>query len=203
MSRLVYTVGHSTHSVQKLISLLLRHKVTAVADVRSQPYSRMNPQFNKDNLRADLIAAGIAYVFLGRELGARTEDSSCYLDGKVRYDLLARTDLFRQGLQRIIKGMGTHQIVLLCAEKDPLVCHRTILVARNLVAQGVNVHHILETGVIESHDVAVERLLKELDLRDADLLRSHTKIIEEAYTRRGNQIAYVQGVNSVDGTMKA
>lgn len=98
--------------------------------------------------------------------------------------------------------MGTHQIVLLCAEKDPLVCHRTILVSRNLVAQDVNLLHILETGVIESHDVAVERLLKELDLRDDDLLRSHSEIIKEAYNRHGNQIAYVLSANSEERTTK-
>lgn len=82
MNDVVYTIGHSTHSTQKLIRLLSTHEITAVVDVRSQPYSRMNPQFNKENLKEVLNAAGIAYVFLGRQLGARTDDDSCYVDGK-------------------------------------------------------------------------------------------------------------------------
>jgi uncharacterized protein (DUF488 family) len=202
MKQLVYTIGHSTHATEKLIGLLARHHITAVADVRSQPYSRMNPQFNKENITTDLKGAGIAYVFLGRELGARTNDSSCYIAGKVHYDLLARTELFRQGLERIIKGMSTHQMALLCAEKDPLVCHRTILVARHLVAQSISVQHILETGALESHDAAIDRLLRELDLQEADLLRSRTEIVEEAYQRRGNEIAYKQNEIFDEGNVK-
>lgn len=202
MADLVYTIGHSTHSSQKLVSLLVRHKVTAVADVRSQPYSRINPHFNKEKLRADLKAAGITYVFLGRELGARTEDQGCYVDGKVQYDLLARTELFRQGIQRIIKGMSTHLIALMCSEKDPLDCHRTILVARYLVAQGINVQHIRESGALESHDQIIGRLLRKLDLLNGDLLRSQTEMIEEAYSRRGDEIAYERTATSDERNLK-
>lgn len=202
MNSLVYTIGHSTHSTERLINLLVSHRITAVADVRSQPYSRINPQFNRENLQVNLKDAEIAYVFLGRELGARTEDPSCYVRGKVQYDRLARTDLFRQGIQRILTGMNTHQIALLCAEKDPLVCHRTILVGRHLVAQGVSLMHILETGELESYDSAVARLLRQFGIPETDLLRSHTEIVAEAFDRRANEIAYVQPVNSQNGTLE-
>lgn len=202
MNNLVYTIGHSTHSTERLINLLVRHGITAVADVRSQPYSRTNPQFNREALQANLKDAEIAYVFLGRELGARTEDPSCYVRGRVQYDRLARTDLFRQGIQRILTGMSTHQIALLCAEKDPLVCHRTILVGRHLVAQGVSLIHILETGELESHDSAVARLLRQFGIPETDLLRSHTEIVAEALDRRANEIAYVLPARSQEGTLK-
>lgn len=190
MPNVVYTIGHSTHSKEKLLELLLRHEITAVADVRSRPFSRMNPQFNQGTLRSDLKATGISYVFLGRELGARTKDRACYVDGKVQYDLLARTTLFQEGLARIQDGCARHRIALLCAEKDPLACHRTILVCRHLVGRGVMPLHILEDGRIETHEDAVVRLLREHGLTEHELFRTREEVIAEAYARRGAQIAY-------------
>lgn len=202
MADLVYTIGHSTHSTEKLIALLAEHHVTAVADVRSQPYSRMNPQFNRENLRADLRAAGIAYTFLGRELGARSDDAGCYVEGKVQYDLLARTAVFQEGLARIAQGIDTHRIALMCAEKDPLVCHRAILVCRHLAARGISAQHILEDGRLESHDDALTRLLKELGIAERDLFRSRDDVIAEAYDRRGQQIAYAAKAASAEEAIR-
>ncbi|MDD5468009.1 MAG: DUF488 domain-containing protein [Anaerolineales bacterium] len=192
MPDVLYTIGHSTHSMEKLINLLTAHHITAVADVRSHPYSRFNPQFNRENLHAALKTAGISYVFLGRELGARPEARTCYVDGTVQYDCLARTDLFQEGLRRIVEGMMKYRIALLCAEKDPLACHRTILICRHLVAQGIAVKHILEDSQLESHDEALARLLKELGLPEGDLFQSRDDFIIEAYNRRGQQIAYTE-----------
>ncbi len=186
----LFTIGHSTHSVEKVVSLLRQHGVTAVADVRSRPYSRINPQFNREAFTVLLKAAGIAYVFLGRELGARSEDRNCYVEGKVQYDLLAQTELFGVGLHRVIQGMSRHRVALMCAEKDPLTCHRTILVCRHLAARGVAVEHILEDGRLETHDAALSRLLNELGLPEHDLFRGRDEIVEEAYAKRGERIAY-------------
>jgi len=198
----LYTIGHSTHSAEKVIGLLHAHRVSAVADVRSRPYSRMNPQFNREPYSAQLKAAGIAYVFLGRELGARSEDRSCYVEGKVQYDLLAQTELFQVGLNRIIEGMTSHRVALMCAEKDPLTCHRTILVCRHLVVRGVAVEHILEDGRLESHENALSRLLGELGLPERDLFRSRDEIVEEAFSKRGQQIAYSESATSEDQAMR-
>lgn len=192
--RIVRTIGHSTHAATKLVELLRRHDITAVADVRSQPYSRMNPQFNREELRSRLKAVGIDYVFMGRELGARTEDRSCYIDGKVQYDLLARTALFQEGLERVAQGSARHRIALMCAEKDPLVCHRTILICRHLVLRGLGVQHILENGGVETHDASMTRLMSELGIAERDLFRGREDLIREAYARRGEQIAYVEKV---------
>lgn len=192
MKDVLYTIGHSTHPAEKVIDLLREHGVTAVADVRSQPYSRMNPQFNREAFRVPLQNAGIAYVFLGRELGARSEDRNCYVEGKVQYDRLARTALFRVGLERVIQGMRSHRVALMCAEKDPLACHRTILVCRHLVARELEVAHILEDGRIESHGDVVSRLLRELELSERDLFKSRQEVLDEAYARRAQQIAYTE-----------
>lgn len=190
MAEHVYTIGHSTHPTENLIQLLAGHCVTAVVDVRSQPYSRINPQFNRESLRAELKTAGIAYVFLGRELGARAEDRGCYIDGQVQYDRLARTPLFQEGLARIAQGIGSHRVALMCAEKDPLTCHRAILVCRHLAVRGIMAQHILEDGRLESHEQAITRLLAELNIPDPDLFRTRDDLVIEAYSRRGKQIAY-------------
>ncbi len=190
MPEVIYTIGHSTHSVEKFIELLTAHGITAVADVRSHPHSRFNPQFNQEPLRADLKKARMAYVFLGRELGARSLDQDCYIDGQVCYDRLARMPRFKEGLNRIAQGAKEYRIALMCAEKDPLTCHRAILIGRRLVERGIGILHILEDGRIESHEEALARLLGELGLDHLDLFRSRDEIILDAYDRRGNQIAY-------------
>ena len=190
MSAALFTVGHSTHQLATFIEHLKQHKISAIADVRSQPYSRINPQFNRELLQSSLREVEISYVFLGRELGARSEDESCYVAGQVQYNRLAQTALFQRGLQRLKKGVSTHRITLMCAEKDPLTCHRSILICRHLVEQGLTVQHILEDGRLESHDAAIARLLTELGI-EQDLFRNNQDVIADAYAQRGAQIAYV------------
>ncbi len=187
---IVFTIGHSTHPLDHFLSLLRQHGITAVADVRSTPFSRFNPQFNQQRLKASLEAQGIAYVFLGKELGARSNDEACYENGKVQYDRLAATTLFQQGLDRVREGTARYRIALMCAEKEPLDCHRTILVARHIVARGLDVQHILADGRVESHDDVMMRLIRELDLPAAGMLHSQDEMLAEAYRRHGARIAY-------------
>lgn len=187
----VFTIGHSIHTLPDFQALLRRHNVTAICDVRSMPFSRTNPQFNRENLKTSLSAVGMVYVFLGAELGARSTDPECYVDGRVQYDRLARTELFRKGIDRIRDGMREHRIALMCAEKDPLQCHRTILVARHLDEEGIAVEHIREDGRLESHDDALSRLLAMLKLSTDDMFRSRREVIEDAYRLQGGRIAYV------------
>jgi uncharacterized protein (DUF488 family) len=186
--------------MEKLLGLLAAHEITAVADVRSHPFSRFNPQFNRENLKADLKSAGLSYVFLGRELGARPEDPSCYVDGKVQYGLLAGTPLFQEGIKRLGEGAARYRIAVLCAEKDPLTCHRAILVCRRLAAIEIAAQHILEDGQLESHDAALSRLLSELGSGESDLFRSREEMIVDAYEQRGKQIAFAQQVPGQEQT---
>ena len=186
----VFTVGHSTHTVDRLIDLLKKHSITAICDVRSKPYSRVNPQFNRELLRKALRANGIVYVFLGKELGARSDDRSCYRDGRVQYDLLAATDTFKQGLMRVREGADKYRVALMCAEKDPLQCHRTILVSRHLMKEDIEVGHILADGTIEPHAKSIQRLLSKLRLPQSDMFRTREEIIADAYCKQGNAIAY-------------
>ena len=190
---MICTIGHSNHSIQVFVGLLRQHAVTAVADVRSIPYSRFNPQFRREKLQVALAEVGIQYVFLGEELGARSKDSSCYdAAGRVSYAKLAKTELFRRGIHRLKMGMAEHRISLMCAEREPLECHRTLLVARELVREGVAVSHILGDGSLETHDQALHRLARTLKLTDTDLFSNSADLIEQAYELQAARIAYVK-----------
>lgn len=187
----IYTVGHSTHSSSAFLDLLRRHGITALADVRSSPYSRHNPQFNKEVLAGDLLAHGIKYVFLGRELGARSDDPACYVAGRVQYGRLAATALFRSGIERVEGGAAEYRIALMCAEKEPLDCHRTVLVARALAEDGFEIQHIHADGKLEPHTAAMERLLDLVGLPHEDMFRSRDELLSEALVRQEERIAYV------------
>jgi uncharacterized protein (DUF488 family) len=187
----IYTIGHSTHPIDEFIGLLKMHGITAVADVRSDPYSRYNPQFNRENLQPELKRHAIAYVFLGKELGPRSDDPACYEDGKVSYRRLARTTVFQEGLKRVRQGMGSYRIALMCSEKDPITCHRTILVCRHLLESGARILHILEDGSIEENDALIKRLMELLKLSDKDLFTTPEEMVQRAYDIQGEKIAFV------------
>ena len=189
--RVVLTVGHSNHSFAVFLRLLKQHDVTALADVRSTPYSRFNPHFRREALARALQNHDIGYLFLGRELGARSKDPSCYEKGRVQYSRLAQTDLFRDGLARLLREADHDRIAVMCAEKEPLQCHRTLLVARHLVARGVAVDHILATGELEPNEATMERLLVGVKLPREDLLYSKRELIEQALALQEARIAYV------------
>lgn len=194
----VLTIGHSTHDLTILVSLLRQNQVTAVADVRSVPASRFAPQFNRASVERGLHEAGIKYVFLGKELGARTADTSCYVDERVQYDRLARTPEFVSGIERLMKGAQTERIAVMCTEGEPLDCHRTVLVARVLTQHGVAIEHIHGNGRVESHPSAMERLMSRFNLVDADLFRTPAERLEEALSRQEHRIAYVSEEFSAD-----
>ena len=187
----VLTIGHSTHTIERFVELLRQHGVTALADVRSAPFSRFNPQFNKKALESSLRESGIAYVFLGKELGARSDDPSCYENGRVQYGRLAQTELFNKGIDRVKKGMEAHSVALMCAEKEPLECHRTLLVSRALEQEGTPVAHIHADGRLESHHDAMLRLLPMVGLPVTDLFRSEEELIAEACAKQEDRVAYV------------
>jgi uncharacterized protein (DUF488 family) len=189
MSELL-TIGHSTHPIDAFIALLKQHGVTALADVRSHPYSRHFPQYSKDALKNALAQAQIAYVFLGKELGARSENPACYRQGKVQYDLLAKEPLFAQGLERLRQGLEKYQIALMCAEKDPLDCHRAVLVARRMFESGTPVQHIHADGHLEEHRAMEARMLQLHKMSENDMFHTREEILIDAYRIHGEQIAY-------------
>jgi uncharacterized protein (DUF488 family) len=195
MAPTIWTVGHSNHTLEHFLDLLRTHAIEVVADVRSTPFSRRHPHFNRERLKAALAQAaiGIDYIFLGAELGARSPDPACYdADGRVVYERLARTDAFKAGIDRVTSEAANRRITLMCAERDPLSCHRTILVTPRLIARGLTVLHILADAAIEPHSpVTEDRLIAETFKREQpDLFRSRDDILAEAFQRREAAVAY-------------
>ena len=189
---ILYTIGHSTHSIEELIRLLKAHTVTAVCDVRSSPYSQYNPQFNRESLQKALKTSGVSYVFLGDALGARPDDPVCYMDGKVRFERVADTDRFQQGLDRLRIGIQRIRVSLVCAEKDSVMCHRMILVCRHMRGDDIEILHILEDGAIESNIETERRLMKSLKIAETNLFMSYEELVETAYDRQGERIAHTE-----------
>lgn len=152
----ILTIGHSTHPIDEFVELLHSHGIEAIADVRSAPASRFNPQFNKRALERAVHAAGVKYVFLGRELGGRPRDRGFYdAEGYVLYGRVADSDTFRDGFGRLVEGARRYRVAIMCAEGDPLHCHRRLLVTRVLQTEGIRVAHVLpDGGVVSESELA-------------------------------------------------
>lgn len=187
---MLFTVGHSTHSIEVFLDLLAKSGVTAIADVRSSPYSRFSPQFSREALKQSLRQANVAYTFLGKELGARSDNPACYRAGKVQYDLLAQQSAFADGVARVREGMARYSIALMCAEKDPIECHRALLVARHFHQSGVAVAHIHADGSLEGHEMFESRLLVACKLPEGDMFKTRADFLLEAYAKQGERVAY-------------
>lgn len=189
INRRLFTIGHSNHSVEYLLHLIKGHSITAVCDVRSSPYSSFAPQFNQNSLEHYLADSGIRYVFMGGQLGGRSRNPNHYVQGRVQYDALAASAEFKNGLDRLRKEITEETVVLLCMEKDPINCHRSILVSRYL-RQEVEILHILSDGTLEPNAEFEERLRLSLNIPAQDLFDNYSTIINRAYDLQGKKIAF-------------
>lgn len=147
----VFSIGHSNQSVEDFLSLLERHGIEVLVDVRSYPYSKYTTQFNSPELKAAVTHGGLKYLFMGKELGGRPDDRTLYDEtGRVKYSQVAQSPLFLEGLARLLKGLEQYRVALMCTEEDPIGCHRHLLVSRVLTAQGIEVGHIRGDGRIQT-----------------------------------------------------
>ena len=188
----ILTIGHSDHSSAEFLSLLQTNSVEILVDVRSAPFSRAVPQFNRPVLARALASADIKYLYLGDELGGRSKEQSHYgSDGRVRYDLMAQSDQFRSGLRRVLAASSDHRLALMCAEKEPLDCHRTLLVARELERMGAAVEHIHADGGAEPNEMAMVRLLTLHGMQDQSLFDARDDLLDRACQLQAKRVAYV------------
>jgi uncharacterized protein (DUF488 family) len=174
----IYTIGHSNHSEEKFLDLLMQHGIEVLVDVRSQPFSRYNPQFNDSNLASALKAAGIRYQFMGAELGGRPEGEE-FLDesGHALYHHMAEAPQFLAGIERLERGIADQRVAIMCSEENPAICHRHLLVTRVISGRGVDVLHIRGDGRLETEDQIAPQekqglLFAELDDESWKSLRS-------------------------------
>ena len=179
----LYTVGHSNHGMATFLGLLQTHSIHVVVDVRTTPYSRHAKQFDGSNLKKGLESAGIKYLYLGKELGGRPRSDSYYdRDGYARYDLIAQSNEFRNGVSRLQSGLREFRVAVMCSEEDPSGCHRRLLIGRVVAEQGkVAICHIRGDGSVQAEEelVASEgntetegRQLALLDLHKEETWRS-------------------------------
>lgn len=197
----IFTIGYSGYhqDQNRFVSDLKTSGVNVIADVRTSPYSRYAAEFNKDTLNSFLRKNGMLYLFMGAQLGARPSNNACYKNGAVDYDSILTSAEFMKGLDRLQDGISKgYRIALMCAEKDPICCHRNILVAHALAKRGVSVGHFIqlvsnEPAVVENSDDTESRLLEECNmdqLSQGDLFMSNEDRIEAAYRSRFKEIAY-------------
>jgi uncharacterized protein (DUF488 family) len=159
-ARTIFTIGHSNLDPEQFLSLLSRAEVEAVADVRSVPQSSRFPQFSQSALEGILRDAALDYVFLGEELGGRPDDPAAYHDdGRVNYPARRRSYAFKSGIDQLLKLAQEKTVAMLCAEEDPLDCHRFLMICPELVASGVSPVHLRKDGHAESQEAAENRLL--------------------------------------------
>ncbi|MGA9072389.1 MAG: DUF488 domain-containing protein [Terracidiphilus sp.] len=153
-----FTIGHSNHAFDAWLALLRQHAVEVVVDVRSSPYSKYVPQFDRELMQKSLEKAGFRYLFLGAELGGRPANPSYYNgEGHVLYSKLGSDELFLAGIARLENGIQRYRVALVCGEEDPAHCHRRLLIGRVLKERGHTMMHIRGDGRLESDEtVAAE-----------------------------------------------
>ncbi|MGB6891213.1 MAG: DUF488 domain-containing protein [Xanthobacteraceae bacterium] len=193
-----YSIGHSNNTADRFMAMLHAENVGVIADVRSKPFSRFCPWFSANKLKPLLEQNGIGYLLYGAPLGGRPQSPDLYCDGVADYEAVVRQPDFQAGLDRLIAdagqvrghGTGNGRLCLMCAEREPLDCHRCLLVARALAARGFTVGHILYDGSVEPH-AATERRLLDLAGDDGDLfVTGQNERIAAAYRRRARAVAY-------------
>jgi uncharacterized protein (DUF488 family) len=165
----LYTIGHSTLTIDDFLGLLKENYIQVLVDVRSQPFSRFNPQFNRDSFKHAMAYANIEYIFAGEHLGGRPTDPTCYKDGVVPegranylklvdYAEVMKRDWYQRGIERLLQIAADRLTAIMCSEEDPMQCHRHHLIAQTLLKRDVTVWHIRSDGMIEEAELLPEKI---------------------------------------------
>lgn len=186
----LFSIGHSNIAAERFVALLRNAGVDALADVRSTPYSRFFPWFSRKPLEQRLAAEGVAYLSYGETLGGRPRDQMLYRDGVADYEAMARTAEFQDAIGHLRSDVGKHRLCLMCAEREPLDCHRCLLVTRALAECGLAIGHVLHDGAIEPHAATERRLLDWAAAEDDLFVTGQAQRLAAAYRRRAHAVAY-------------
>ena len=195
MTHRLFTIGHSAMQLPTFLGLLHQFQVAVLADVRSKPQSFRFPHFDRIDLERALPVAGIRYLFLGDELGGRPDDPDAYdRDGVVDYRIRRKSYAFQAGLERVQTELAQNDLALMCAEEDPLQCHRFLMICPELVALGLAPLHIRKGGVLETQQEAEDNLLQGQHfgaVAGASLFaEDRTSALESAYDAQARQCAF-------------
>jgi uncharacterized protein (DUF488 family) len=190
MSYDLFSIGHSNIPAERFLALLRDAGADAIADVRSTPFSRRFPWFSGKNLAATLAQHGMAYLAYGDALGGRPRDAALYRDGVADYEAMACSPDFQIGFDRLLADAARARVCLMCAEREPLDCHRCLLVARALAERGLAIGHILHDGTVEPHAATERRLLALTGASDDLFVTGQDERLASAYRRRAGAVAY-------------
>ena len=188
----LYTIGYSGFSIEDFIAILKKNSIGAIVDVRSSPYSSRFEEYNITNIKPSLNDSNIFYLFFGDELGARPKDRSLYTNNVADFIKMAKSTAFIDGCKRVREGLDKFSIGMMCAEKDPATCHRTILVTnafRNTYPE-INIFHIHPSSKIESQEKLDRRIMAMYGLEQEHLFKTYEERLKEAYSLREKAIAY-------------
>lgn len=196
----IYTIGHSNYTMERLIDMLEYYNINCVVDIRGTPYSKYNIQFDKETIRYTLTNAGFVYIYMGKELAAkRIRKNSYNNEGYLNFEEVIKEEEFKRGVERLKNGCEKgYKIILLGAMQDPIRCHRSILVGRELVKNDFDVKHILDDYSIVTQDDIEEMLLNKYfsnrnqitieDLTGNSL--NNEEMINEGYKLANREIGY-------------
>ena len=190
MEKTIFTIGHSNLDIIEFINLLLANQIELVVDVRSAPYSKLYPHFNRNPLEVSLMKNSIKYLFLGDSLGGRSNNVNDFSKGRIVYKKIAEKEEYMYSIKTVIQNSSEYKIVLMCSEKEPLECHRTLLISRSIETLMVKVLHSQRDGQIESQTEAIQRLLKIWKLDTPNLFGEDAERIDEAFTKQESKYAY-------------
>jgi len=195
MSHKLFTIGHSAAQLSVFLTALKQSDVNLLIDVRSRPRSRRFPHFDQIELEEALRMTGFRYLFLGEELGGRPEDPKAYgTDGIVDYAKWRKSRAFQAGVERVLQELAAGDLALMCAEEDPLNCHRFLMICPELVSLGLEPLHIRKGGAIETQQEAEDRLLQMQHLgaiAGASLFSTEREsALESAYSEQAKKCAF-------------
>jgi uncharacterized protein (DUF488 family) len=157
---LIFTIGHSNHELEDFLKILDDQGIDLLVDVRTAPYSKYSPHFNKKRLKTNLEESGREYVYLGNKIGGRPADERYYHEGRVLYSLLEKDEKYLEGIVILTELVRDKKVVLMCSEEDPLRCHRHQLLTQTLLKKGYHIVHIRGNGEIqEVKDKSVQTTL--------------------------------------------
>jgi len=164
----LYTIGHGNRKSEDFLALLKEFGIEYLIDVRSQPYSKFNPQYNQNDLKFFLERNGIKYVFMGDNIGGRPKDTSCYdNEGKVDYEAVKTKEFFINGIERLKTAYNKDiNVVIMCSESKPCECHRSEQIGRVLNTDNIILKHIDENGKVKDQATVINELNKGLSAID-------------------------------------
>ncbi len=187
----LYTFGYGNLEIKEFLKIIKKNDIEVICDIRSQPYSSYKPEYSKEPLKEFLNENSIKYLFMGDNLGGRIDDKDCYEDNQINYEVLSQKKIFQEGLDRLLEGLKKYSVAIMCSEKEPEKCHRTLLVSRFVKNRHGNILHIHHNDTLEKHSDFENRIVEQNNNQQALLnLEDKETTLALAYKKLSKKAAY-------------